>query len=215
MIYLLKTKAEAFKTFVEWRTKVETQCGLKVKALRTNNGLEFCNEEFNSYCKEHGIYRNLTVRGTPQQNGLVERLNRTLLERVRCILSYAKLPKSFSGEAIHTVCYLINRSPSTALNFKTPQEVWTGSAPDLKNLRVFGCPAYFHVNEGKLEPRSKKRLFTGYPDGVKGYKVWSTEEKKCIISRDVVFQESKLTRNDEASEPLVKENSSGEFQIEV
>lgn len=119
------------------------------------------------------------------------------------------------GEAVHTTCYLINRSPSTALNFKTPQEVWTGKPPSYQNLRVFGCPAFFHVNEGKLEPRSRRGLFMGYPDGVKGYRIWSIEEKKCIISRDVVFNESKLLEESKSNEVLEESSTIQDAQLEV
>lgn len=98
------------------------------------------------------------------------------------------VPKGFYGEAAKITCYMINRCPSTALNFKTPQEIWTGKAPSLIHLKVFGCSAYAHVRQDKLEPRAKKFIFLGYPEGVKGYKYWFIEEgsEKVIISRDVI-----------------------------
>ena len=108
---------------------------------------------------------------TPQQNGVAKRINRTLLERVYCMLSNAGLGKEFWAEAISTGCYLVNRSPNTSIECKTPEEVWSGKPADYSNLRVFGCPAYVHVNEGKLEERAKKGVFVGYPMNVKGYKV--------------------------------------------
>ena len=79
-----------------------------------------------------------------------------------------------------------------ALNFKSPQEVWYNSPIDYSNLRVFGCPAYIHVSEGKLEPRARKCIFMGYGLGVKGYRVWCEKTKKIITSRDVVFDENAL-----------------------
>lgn len=110
------------KKFREWKTLVENQTGRKLKCLRTDNGLEFLSNEFKDYCIKNGIPRHLTVRGTPQQNGLAERMNRTILERIRCLLSNANLPKKFWGEALMTATYLINRSPSSAIFFKTPME---------------------------------------------------------------------------------------------
>lgn len=89
------------------------------------------------------------------------------------------------------------------------------STRDLKNLKIFGCPAYFHVNEGKLEPRSRRGLFMGYPDGVKGYKIWVQDDRKCIISRDVIFKESELIKEKECCETLDKGEQSDEFQVEV
>lgn len=188
-IYLLKTKDEAFKTFKQWKVMVENQCSNRIENVRTDNGLEYLADVFTEFCKDKGIIRHKTVRKTPQQNGLAERMNKTLLEHVRCLLSNAKLPLKFWREAVHTVCYLINRAPYAAIQFKTPQELWSGQPADYSNLRVFGCIAYYHVNEGKLASRAKKGLFMGYPDGVKGFKIWCLESRKCIISRDVTFHE--------------------------
>ncbi|XP_073153484.1 uncharacterized protein [Henckelia pumila] len=94
--------------------------------------------KFVKLCKEKGITRHRTVTGTPQQNGLAERMNRTLLERVRCMLINASLPKSFWVEALSTACYLVNRYPSSAIGFKTPMEKWSGTPADYSKLRVFG-----------------------------------------------------------------------------
>ena len=173
---------------------MENQTGKKIKRLRTDNGLEFCNTEFDKFCAKYGIARHKTVRYTPQQNGLAERMNRTLLERVRCMLTNAGLSKAFWGEAVVTAAYLINRSPSSAIGFMTPEQKWSGSTPKYDHLRVFGCPAFVHIKQGKLEPRALKGIFIGYPEGVKGYKVWCTDlnPHKSIISRDVTFNESTL-----------------------
>jgi hypothetical protein len=171
---------------------VENQTSRKIKKLRTDNGLEFCNIEFNSLCAEHGIARHKTVPGTPQQNGVAERMNRTILERVRCMLSNAGLwdKHGLWAEAANATCYLINRSPNSAIDFKIPEEVWTGKPVDYSNLRIFGCPAYAHVNNGKLVPRAQKCTFIGYGSGVKGYRLLCADSKKVIVSRDVTFDES-------------------------
>ena len=84
------------------------------------------------------------------------------MENVRCMPSNAQLPKSFWGEAAFTACYLINRSPSVAIEKKTPQEVWSGSPATYSNFKIFGCLSYAHVDNGKLEPRSMKCIFLGY-----------------------------------------------------
>ena len=99
-------------------------------------------------------------------------MNRTLIEKVRCMLSNAQLSKSFWAEAVSTTCYLINCSPSVAIEKKTSQEVWSSSSATYSDLKIFGCPAYAHVNNGKLEPRSLKCIFLGYKSSVKGYKLW-------------------------------------------
>ena len=183
-----------FNTFISWRTLVEKQTGKFIKTLRTDNGLEYCSNEFNEYCRKEGIERHKTAPRNPQQNGLAERMNRTLIERVRCMLHSAGLDRPFWGEAVKTACYLVNRCPSAAIGFKTPQEKWTGHPPSYGHLKVFGCTAYAHIRQEKLKPRAIKCLFLGYPEGVKGYKLWCLEPgfKKCIISRDVIFREEEM-----------------------
>lgn len=151
---------------------VENQTGRKIKIIRTDNGLEFLNENFNKMCQQARIQRHLTVPYTSQQNGLAERFNRTILERVRCMLANSELPKFFWGEAVNTTAYLINWSPSLAVNLKTPQEIWTGKPPSLKHLRVFRCAAYAPIKQDKLDARSQKCIFLGYQKRVKGYKLW-------------------------------------------
>lgn len=128
---------------------IEKQKGKQVKYLRTDNGLEFCSNEFNVLCKSEGIVRHLTVPYTPQQNGVAERMNRTIMEKVRCMLSNAHLPKSFWAEVAATTCFLINRSPSTAIEKKTPKEVWSGTPANYSDLNIFCCPTYTHVDNMK------------------------------------------------------------------
>lgn len=105
-----------FVTFKQWKALVEKQTGKKIKRLRTSNGLEFFDGDFNKFCKDEGIVRHLTVRGTPQQNGVAERMNRTLLEKVRCMLSNSGLSNDFWAEAASTACYLVNRSPNASVD---------------------------------------------------------------------------------------------------
>ncbi|KAL1223418.1 Retrovirus-related Pol polyprotein from transposon TNT 1-94 [Cardamine amara subsp. amara] len=188
-VYFLRTKDEAYEKFVEWKSITENQCGKKLKALRTDNGLEYCNKTFDDHCKLHGILRHKTCPYTPQQNGVAERLNRTILEKVRSLLSETGLGESFWAEATSTVVYMINITPSTPLNFEIPEEVWSGRKPEYSHMRRFGCLVYYHVDQGKLKPRAKKWIFMGYPQGVKGYRIWSLDDKKCIVSRDTIFCE--------------------------
>ena len=220
-VYFLKQKSDVFLTFKQWKVLVEKQTGKHIKRLRTDNGLEFCGSEFNEFCKNEGIARHHTVRMTPQQNGVAERMNRTLLERARCMISNAGLTLDFWAEAIATACYIVNRSPCAPLDFKTPEEVWSGTPADYSNLRIFGCPAYMHVNEGKLEPRAKKCIFLGYASGVKGYRLYCPDPKspKFVISRDVTFDEcSMLHSKRESCNPcnLEKDDSTqSEVELEI
>lgn len=149
-MYFLKAKSDAFEAFKEWKILVESQMEWKIKYLRTDNGLEFCNEEFNELCKVYGISRHRTVRHTPQQNGVAERMNRTLLEKARCMLIQAKMSKVFWAEVVHTAAHIVNRSLASTLDFKTPNEVWSGEPSNYSYLRVFECPAYYHVKKESL-----------------------------------------------------------------
>ena len=212
--YFLKHKYQAFDVFKEWKTMVERQTERKVKILRTDNGMEFCSKIFKSYCKSEGIVRHYTVPHTPQQNGVAERMNRTIISKARCMLSNAGLPKQFWAEAVSTACYLINRSPSYAIDKKTPIEVWSGSPANYSDLRVFGCTAYAHVDNGKLEPRAIKCIFLGYPSGVKGYKLWCPETKKVVISRNVVFHESVMLHDKPSTNVPVESQEKASVQVE-
>lgn len=167
---MLKNKNDVFQKFKEWKVMIENRTGKRVKRLRIDNSLEFYSGEFNEFCKNQGITRHHTIKGTPQQNVVAKRMNRTLLEKAHCMLFIAGLPKKFWAEAVNTTCYLVNRSPSTAIECKKPEEVWSGKSIDYSCLRIFCCPAYAHVNDGKLEPKAKKCIFLGYGQGVKGYR---------------------------------------------
>ncbi|KAL0385668.1 UNVERIFIED_CONTAM: Retrovirus-related Pol polyprotein from transposon TNT 1-94 [Sesamum radiatum] len=134
----MKHKSEVFEKFKTWKTFVENQTEKRIKTLRTDNGLEFCNKQFSELCDEFGIKRHNTTPYTPQQNGVAERMNRTLLNKVRCLLISSGLPKTFWGEALLTAAYLINRSPSVPLNGKLPESVWTGMLLSTK----LKCPVY-------------------------------------------------------------------------
>ncbi|KAG8503839.1 hypothetical protein CXB51_001965 [Gossypium anomalum] len=133
-------------TFID---EFSRKTGKQIKYLRTDNGLEFYSDEFNRLCKSEGIVRHLTVRHTPQQNGVVEQMNRTIMEKVQCMLSNANLPKLFWAEAASTACFLINQSPSVAIEKKTLQEVEhqinTESTPQASTKidnRVASSPQY-------------------------------------------------------------------------
>lgn len=194
-MYFLKSKDEAFASFTEWKKMVETQSDRKLKKLRTDNGLEFCNQKFDCFCKKEGRVRHRTCTYTPQQNGVAERLNRTIMNKVRSMLSESGLDKKFWAEAVSTSVYLINKSPSSTMENKIPEELWTSVISNLSRLRRFGCIVYVHSQEGKLDPRAKKGVFVGYPSGVKGFRVWMIEEEKCTISRNVVFREDVMYKD--------------------
>lgn len=191
-IYFLTSKDQAFQKFKEWKDTVEAQTKKHIRYLRTDNGLEFCNSQFDGLCKESGIIRHKTCTYTPQQNRVSKRMNRTIMDKIRCMLAETGLDQDFWAEAASTAVYLINRTLNSVLKFKLPEEVWSGLKPDLSHLKRFGCTVYVHNVQEKTKPRALKGVFLGYPFGVKGYRVWLSYEEKCETSRNVVFNEEEL-----------------------
>ena len=189
---------------------IERQTERKVKLLRNDNGGEFCSDVFDDYCRNEGIVRHHTISHTPRQNGVAEHMNRTIISKARCMLSNARMGKHFWVEAANTACYLINRSPSIPLNNKTPIEVWLGTPADYSQLKVFGCTAYAHVDNGKLELRAIKCLFLGYGSGVKGYKLWNPKTGKTFMSRNIIFNKYVMF-NDSLSSDHVPESPEREL----
>ena len=202
-INFLRSKDEAFQSFKEWKQLVENQTRKRVKCLRTDNGLEFCNKAFDGLCKSSGIKRHNTCSYTPQQNGAAERMNKTIMNKVRSMLAETGFGKQFWAETASTTVYLINRSPTSSLSFKIPEEVWPGKKVIFDHLKRFGCEAYVHVVQDKVSPRALKGYFVGYPQGVKGYRVWLPEDGKCTVSRNVIFHEDKVFK-DSAEKSLEK-----------
>ena len=116
-VYFFKNKSDVFATFKKWKAEVENQTGLSVKSLRTDNDGEYESQEFKEFCAEKGIRMIRTVPGRPEQNGIAERMNRTLNERARSMRLHAELPKTFWVNAINTAVYLINGGPSVPPGF--------------------------------------------------------------------------------------------------
>ncbi|GJZ19365.1 retrovirus-related pol polyprotein from transposon TNT 1-94 [Tanacetum coccineum] len=199
-VYPIKKKSDVFEVFKVYKARVELDSGKKIKCLRTDNGGEYTGDEFDTFCRQEGIKRQFTTAYTPQQNGVAERMNKTLLERARAMLATARLGKSFWVEAVNTACYVINCSPSTAVELKTPIEMWTGKPVNYSDLHIIESPVYVVYNTQettKLDPKSRKCLFLGYVDGVKGYHLWDPTAHKVVVSRDVVFMENKIQENEE------------------
>ena len=200
IIYFLKAKSEAFNAFKTYKAYVENQCQSKINTIRTDNGGEYFSHEWIKFCQEHGIRHQHTVPYTPQQNGVAERKNRTLLDASRSMLQVARLHNQFWQEAIATACYLQNRSPHKALGLNTPYSKWFGHKPNLSHLRVFGATAYGHIpleKRRKLDPHARKGIFVGYGEsaGVKAYKLFDLKTKKFLFSRSVTFDEEGLFSN--------------------
>ncbi|RVW62859.1 Retrovirus-related Pol polyprotein from transposon TNT 1-94 [Vitis vinifera] len=179
---------------------VETETSLKVKCLRSDNGGEYIDGGFSEYCATQGIRMEKTIPGTPQQNGVAERMNRTLNERARSMRLHAGLPKTFWADAVSTAGYLINRGPSVPMEFRLPEEVWRGKEVKFSHLKVFGCVSYVHIDSdarSKLDAKSKICFFIGYGDEKFDY--------RSIVTSDVIEidqKKSEFVNLDELTENL-------------
>ena len=188
-IYLMRQKSETFTKFREYKAEAEKQLGLHIKELRSDRGGEYLSGEFKSYLTQEGIVSQLSAPGTPQQNGVAERRNRTLQDMVRSMLSYSSLPISFWGYAIETAMYLLNLVPSKTVP-KTPTELWKGRKPSLSHIRIWGAPAHvLRKDPNKLESRTEVYMFVGYPKGTRGGLFYSPSDKKVIVSTHATFLE--------------------------
>jgi transposase InsO family protein len=157
-VYLLKAKGKAFEKFKQYKALVENKIGHKIKVLRSDNGGEFVSKKFDAFLAKCGIQRQTSAPYSPQQNGVAERANRTIMECARSMILTQGLELTFWGEAVNMAVYIKNRCPTKALDSKTPQEAWSDRKPDVSHLRVFGCKAFAHVPGGR-KPVSCKWVF--------------------------------------------------------
>lgn len=193
-VLFLFEKSEAFATFKVYKSLVEKESNALICCLRTDRGVEFTSNELNEFCKVNGIGRQLTASYTPQQNGVVERKNRTIMNVVRCLLCDKQVPKQLWLEAIRWTAHVINRSPTLVIKDKIPEEMWSGVKPKVDYFRVFGCLAYVHVldqKRKKLDDKSIKCVILGVSEESKAYRLYDPFARKIIVSRDVIFEEDK------------------------
>ena len=191
-VYFLNSKASVFSIFKSFKKLVEVQSGSTLRILRTDNGGEYTSNEFEEFLRLQGAIHQVTVPYSPQQNGVSERKNRTVMEMARSMLFEKKLPKTFWAEAVATSVYLLNRLATKAVSGKTPIEAWSGIKPSIQHLKVFGSISYYHIPDikrSKLDAKARKGIFVGYATESKGYRIYDLTDSKIAISRDVTFDE--------------------------
>jgi transposase InsO family protein len=189
---LLASKDQALAAIRRFKAAAELESGRKLKVLRTDRGGEFTSVEFGAYCVEEGVQRQLTAPYSPQQNGVIERRNQTVVGMARSMLKAKALLGTFWGEAVNTAVYILNRSPTRSLDGKTPFEAWHGERPTVSFLRTFGCVAHVRNTKPhlkKLEDRSTPMIFVGYEVGSKAYRVFNPVDGRVHVTRDVMFDE--------------------------
>lgn len=206
-VYFLKEKSETFEVFKKFKMMVEKATGRHIKSVRSDRGGEYTSTAFMDYCEEHGIRRFLTASYSPQQNGVAERKNRTILNMVRSMLKSKKMPKDFWAEAVQCAIYVQNRCPHAKLDDLTPQEAWSGHEPTVSHFKVFGSVAYAHVPDKlrtKLEDKSRRYIFIGYDEKTKGYRLLDPISKKIVVSRDVLVNEASSWDWNNSTEDIIK-----------
>ncbi|CAI7755429.1 unnamed protein product [Closterium sp. NIES-54] len=189
----LTDNTQVFPSFVDWLAEAEQQSSKQLKVLRTDNGGEFINKEFNDYLKAKGIRRQRTIPNTPQHNSIAEWVNGTLLNSVRSMIADSKLPLTYWGDALGMACQLKNRLPTKGLVAdKKPHEAFYKRKPNLKFLQVWGCMTQYRPPAGadhKLLPRARWGVHLGTCPESKGWIIKDVETGIVLATRDVTFYE--------------------------
>ncbi|GJR21826.1 putative ribonuclease H-like domain-containing protein [Tanacetum coccineum] len=192
--FFLRTKDETSAILKDFIRQIENQLNQKVKTIRCDNGTEFKNRDVIEFCGLKGIKREYSNARTPQQNGVAERKNRTLIEAARTMLADSFLPNTFWAEAVSTACYVLNRVLVTKPHNKTPYELLTGKTPIISYIRPFGC----HVtilntidHLGKFAGKSDEGFLVGYSLQSKAFRVYNLETKRVEENLHINFLENK------------------------
>ncbi|KAK1632735.1 hypothetical protein QYE76_007050 [Lolium multiflorum] len=191
-VFLHKSKDETHREFITFAKKAQRMYESEIKAIRTDNGTEFKNYTMQEFVDDEGIKHEFSAPYTPQQNGVVERKNRTIIEMARTMLSEFNSPHNFWGEAISTAVHYSNRLFLRPLHNKTPYELLTGNKPNVMYIRVFGCKCLVKNNKGKLgkfETRTIEGIFVGYAENSHAYRYYNRSSGTIEVSCDVVFLE--------------------------
>ena len=195
----LRSKDETFDEFICFAKKVQKTSGYQLVRLRSDHGTEFENNKFDEFCREHGMDHNFSAPRTPQQNGVVERKNRTLEDMARTMLIASGLPRNFWAEAVNTACYIINRVMIRPITNKTPYELFKGRKPNVSHFRTFGCKCFVHNNGksnlGKFDERSDEAVFLGYGNDSKTYRVYNKRTLSVEESVHINFDETDYSVN--------------------
>jgi hypothetical protein len=220
-VFFLKNKSEAFENFKIYKEMVENEMDSRIKCLRSDNGGEFTSTQFMDYYSIHGIKRQFSVARTTQQNGVVERKNRTIQEMTRTMLMDSKLTDIFWTQAVHTTIHIQNKVMLRNNTDKTPYELWKGRPTNVKHFRVFGSKCYIKREDGrmgKFDSRVDKGILVGYSSTRKSYKCYNLRLNKVVESINVTIDEigrpeSKEEEN-KSMEQIFKEEDEKEVEEE-
>ncbi|GJY13371.1 retrovirus-related pol polyprotein from transposon TNT 1-94 [Tanacetum coccineum] len=198
----LRSKDEAPDFIIKFLKMIQVRLKVPVRRIRTDNGTEFVNQTLREYYEKVGISHETSVARSPQQNGVVERRNRTLIEAARTMLIYAKAPLFLWAEAVATACYTQNRSIIRLRHGKTPYELLHDKLPDLSFFHVFGAlcyPTNDSENLGKLQPKADIGIFIGYAPTKKAFRIYNRRTRRIIETIHVDFDELTVMASEHSS----------------
>jgi hypothetical protein len=192
-VFFFQDKSETQGTLKRSLRRAQNEFELKVKKIRSDNGSEFKNLQVEEYLEEEGIKHKFSAPYTPQQNGVVERKNRSLIDMARMMLGEYKTLEWFWSEVVNTTCHAINQLYLHRLLKKTSYELLTGNKPNVSYFRVFGSKCYILVKKGrhsKFAPKAVEGFLLGYDSNTKAYRVFNKSSGLVEVSSDVVFDET-------------------------
>nr|GFD02211.1 retrovirus-related Pol polyprotein from transposon TNT 1-94 [Tanacetum cinerariifolium] len=187
---------------IKFLKMIQVRLNVPVRRIRTDNGTEFVNQTLRDYYEEVGISHETSVARSPQQNRVVERRNRTLIEAARIMLIYAQAPLFLWAEAVATACFTQNRSIIRLHHGKTPYELMHGKQPDLSYFHVFGALCY-PTNDGenvrKLQPKADIGIFIGYAPTKKAFCIYNRRTRRIVKTIHVDYDELTAMASEQSS----------------
>ncbi|GMF41340.1 unnamed protein product [Phytophthora fragariaefolia] len=195
-LYLLETRSDIDEKFEIYYKYVKTQLNVRMKDLRMDNAKEYL--KLGNICRvTYGMTCSPTIKHTPEHNGVAERMNRTISERMRCLLNHFDLPEQLWAVAAVTAAYYINIVPNSTRNMEVPYAIWYREQPPYSRLRTFGCAILANVDKverQKMDAKAREAVFVGYSREIRGYRLLDSSTKKAYYSHTVIFYENKAGR---------------------
>jgi hypothetical protein len=192
-VFFLQEKSQTQETLKRFFRRAQNEFRLRIKKIRSDNGTEFKTSQVEGFLEEEGIKHEFSSPYTPQQNGVVERKNRTLLDMARTMLDEYKTPDRFWAEAINNASYFINRLYLHQILKKTPYELLTSKQPNVSYFRVFGSKFFILIKRGrnsKFAPKAVEGFLLGYDSNTRAYRVFNKSTGLVEVSCDIVFDEN-------------------------
>ena len=194
LVYPVREKSQLLDCFKEYKAKVEHTSKRKISCVRSDQGKEYMSKEFKSFLNDNSIHHETSSTYTPQQNGLAERANRTLINTARSLLISARLPERLWGEAVNTAAFLRNLVPKTSLSNESPEFRFYQRSTPKNYIKRIGCICFVKKpgQKGKMEAVSTKAVMLGYEQEKRAWRAFIPSENKIIVSREILFNEAEM-----------------------